>query len=357
VIARTDKAPVDFTYGKPPGAPCTSMDYIFKNLSTAPPTKPFTNSSFTWDFGDGAGPGAPTGLADQPHTFLTAGTYLVSLAMIDTNYCNFPDVLTKTLRISPLVKAQFITPAAGCAPYEATFNNTSLGGLQFAWDFGDGSPGSTDPTPTHVYESIGTYTIHLIVTDSTTCNKIDSTQQTITVSSKPTSAFSWAPDPPVANTPIIFTNGSSGGVKYEWLFGDGYSYIKTTPDTAKHLYIQTDSFRVCLVVFNQFGCTDTACHTVATLINPLLDVPNAFTPGRFGENGIIKVVGFGITHMDFRIYNRWGQVVFQSNDPYFGWDGTFKGVVQPMDVYGYTLEADFSNGKHVHKKGDITLVR
>ncbi|MDP4149113.1 MAG: PKD domain-containing protein [Bacteroidota bacterium] len=357
LIARNDKAPLDFSYAKPPGAPCTSMDYIFTNLSTAPPGKPFGNASFVWNFGDGTGPGAPVGLVNVPHTFANAGTYKVSLILVDTNYCNYPDTDTKVLRISPLVKAQFETPAAGCAPYTAEFNNTSLAGLQFFWNFGDGSPISNDPSPEHVYPNTGTYTIHLTVVDTTTCNKIDSTQRTITVSAKPTSGFTFGPDPPAANTPIVFYNASSGGVKYQWLFGDGTSEFKTTEDTARHLYNRTDTFQACLVVFNQYGCTDTLCHPVPTLINPLLDVPNAFTPGRFGENGVIRVIGFGITHMIFRIYNRWGEVVFQSGDPSQGWDGTFKGALQPMDVYSYTLEADFSNGTHVHKKGDITLIR
>jgi gliding motility-associated-like protein len=125
----------------------------------------------------------------------------------------------------------------------------------------------------------------------------------------------------------------------------------------EHLYYQTDSFTVCLLASNASGCTDTVCQPVAALIDPLLDVPNAFTPGRFGTNSVVKVMGFGITHMDFRIYNRWGRLVFESTDPNIGWDGYYQGQIQPMDVYAYTLEADFSNGKHVTKKGDITLIR
>jgi gliding motility-associated-like protein len=89
----------------------------------------------------------------------------------------------------------------------------------------------------------------------------------------------------------------------------------------------------------------------------LFDVPNAFTPGRFGENSIVKVVGFGISQMDFKIYNRWGQLVFESNNQNIGWDGTFKGVPQPMDVYAYIVEVVFSDGKKGFKKGDITLIR
>jgi gliding motility-associated-like protein len=128
-------------------------------------------------------------------------------------------------------------------------------------------------------------------------------------------------------------------------------------DTVEHLYNQTDTFTVCLLATNTSGCTDTVCHPLGALIDPLLDVPNAFTPGRFGTNAVVKVMGFGITHMDFRIYNRWGRLVFESTDPNIGWDGYYQGQIQPMDVYAYTLEADFSNGKHVTKKGDITLIR
>jgi gliding motility-associated-like protein len=93
------------------------------------------------------------------------------------------------------------------------------------------------------------------------------------------------------------------------------------------------------------------------LILPLLDVPNAFTPDRFGENAVLKVRGFGITRLDFRIYNRWGQQVFFTDNASVGWDGKLKGKLQPMDVYTYTLDAEFSDGKKIRKTGDITLIR
>ena len=354
VIARTDKAPLDFSFIK--GLPCTSLQYHFANLSTAPASKPFGPKSFVWDFGDNS-PQVPDGPGPLDHTYPNPGTYIVRLMLVDTAYCNWPDTAVKTLRVSPQAKAQFETPATGCAPYTAIFNNTSLGGLQFTWNFGDGSPTSSDPNPTHLYATPGTYTISLLEVDTTTCNQRDSTQFTITVSDKPKAAFSFAPSPPASNEPIIFTNESTGGVSYKWTFGDGDSTIKTTLDTVKHLFIQTDTWPVCLVATNQFGCTDTVCHQVASLINPLLDVPNAFTPGRFGQNSIIKVMGFGIIHMTFRIYNRWGKMVFQSDNPEVGWDGNYLGVPQPTDVYAYTLQAEFSNGVHVSRKGDITLIR
>ena len=356
IIARTDKAPVDFAYVKDQTQPCTSLTYDFTNLSTAPPGKPFRSTSFIWDFGDGTPP-FTDGPGPVTHPFQTPGTYVVNLIMDDTSYCNYPDTATRTLRVSPLAKAQFVTPATGCAPDSAVFNNTSLGGLTFIWNFGDGSPLYTGTNPIHPYPNPGTYTVSLLELDSTTCNQRDSTTFTIVISGKPTAGFTYFPETPIANTPFIFTNGSVGAVTYKWLFGDGDSTVKNSMDTVEHIYIQTDTFTVCLLATNTAGCTDTVCRPVAALINPLLDVPNAFTPGRFGTNSVIRVMGFGITHMDFRIFNRWGRLVFQSTDPNVGWDGYYQGQLQPMDVYAYTLQADFSNGKHVTKKGDITLIR
>ena len=132
------------------------------------------------------------------------------------------------------------------------------------------------------------------------------------VSSKPTADFSHAPVPAEENKPTIFTNLSIGGVRYKWIFGDGDSTIKTTMDTVRHQYNATGTYQACLVVSNQFGCTDTVCKPVDARIIPLLDVPNAFTPGKFGKNSIVKVEGFGIARMHWTIYNRWGQKVFES---------------------------------------------
>ena len=69
------------------------------------------------------------------------------------------------------------------------------------------------------------------------------------------------------------------------------------------------------------------------------------------------VRGYGIIKMNWRIYNRWGVMVFTSNDQKIGWDGKYKGSVQAQDVYTYTLEVEFSDGMKYSKKGDITLLR
>ena len=93
------------------------------------------------------------------------------------------------------------------------------------------------------------------------------------------------------------------------------------------------------------------------IVNPQIDLPNAFTPNGPAPNNIVYVRGFGISKMRFLIYNRLGQKVFESNSLKQGWDGRFNGVVQPMDVYAYVLDVQFVDGTRATKKGDITLIR
>jgi gliding motility-associated-like protein len=335
---------------------CNSLRFRFDNTTTAL-LPVYTNRTFTWDFGDGS-PRVTTGFGSVIHTFPSIGSYDVRLIVSDTVFCNSPDSAERTVRINPNVKAIFTTPTRGCVPYTPVFDNVSLGGISWLWDFGDGTF-STDFEPVHTYTQVGSYNVRLIAYDSTTCNRIDTSAYfTITVYPIPTANFTWSPQPPVENTFTQFTNLSVGATRYLWNFGDGETSVEVNP---RHLYNKTDTFPVSLIAFNDADCADTLILPVPAVILPLFDVPTAFTPGRFSgnsyNNGIVKVEGFGIGKMTWRIYNRWGQVVFTSTDVRQGWDGTFKGVLQPMDVYTYTLDVEFTDGKKARKTGDITLLR
>ncbi len=105
----------------------------------------------------------------------------------------------------------------------------------------------------------------------------------------------------MANKPIVFSNASIGGVSYKWLFWDIDSTVTTSMDTVEHLYNMTDTFQVCLITTNQFGCTDTACQRVAALINPLLDVPNALYAGAIW--GELDRKGGGVWYITYGISN------------------------------------------------------
>ncbi|RZK46431.1 MAG: PKD domain-containing protein [Pedobacter sp.] len=289
-------------------------------------------------------------------------THNVKLILTDSAYCNSPEILDTVVSVAANVEARFETETQVCAPYTAVFTNTSIGGQTFEWNFGDPASGgdntSTQVNPTHYYANPGTYTIRLVANDPNTCNKTDDFEFTITVTDRPTANFSYTPVAPVENTPNVFMNlSSANSVSFKWLFGDGDSLITNSRANIQHQYNSTNKFIVLLIAYNSVGCPDTARQEVTTLVTPALDVPNAFTPNSNDVNSVVKVRGFGIAKMRFIIWNRWGQKVFESSNFNFGWDGKVKGVVQPMDVYAYTLDVEFFDGTKTTRKGDITLIR
>jgi gliding motility-associated-like protein len=339
---------------------CTALDYQFNNLSTTLPVRPFTDSSFIWDFGDGS-PQVKAGLNSVLHTFPAIGSYNVRLTLNDSAYCNFPDHLDTVISVAANVQAHFETDP-GCAPYTAVFTNTSIGGQNFVWDFGDPSSGadntSTLANPTHYYAAPGVYTVTMTANDPNTCNKTDDTTMVLTVSEKAAANFTYTPTVPAENTPNVFRNTSSpNAVSFKWLFGDGDTLFTTSRNDVTHQYNATNTFNACLIAYNAVGCPDTLCMPVSTIVTPALDVPNAFTPNSNDINSRVMVRGFGIAKMHFTIWNRWGQKVFETENRNDGWDGRVNGVVQPMDVYAYTLEVEFSDGTKTTRKGDITLIR
>jgi gliding motility-associated-like protein len=351
----------DFSFEKL--LPCNSISYQFTNTTIEPPAKPFRDSSFAWDFGD-ASPLLITNSGQVTHSFPAPGSYRVRLYIRDTAYCNAPDYKDTILNIATNVKAIIDPIPDGCAPYTVTAKNSSAGGQQFFWDFGDPASGANNLSnlstpPPHLYITPGTYTIRLKVIDSATCNIVDSTKATIRIFSKPVAGIGTvSPQPPTVNKPISFTNTSSAdATQFKWMFGDGESLNTSSRSPVNHEFNETKTYTVLLIAINANGCQDTARRQVQALVEPAIDVPNAFTPSSGDINSVVFARGFGIAKLKFTIYNRWGQKVFETENRKEGWDGKVKGVLQPMDVYGYTLEVEFVDGKKATKKGDITLIR
>jgi gliding motility-associated-like protein len=350
---RTDRAVFDMTAVRQP--PCESLSYLF-NLSAPTPPRPFTNTSFLLNFGDNTPP-VTVGPGDFPfaHRYQVEGVYNATLTLVDTNYCNAPEIDTVLLRVAANVRASFTAPDSACVPATIEFVNTTSGGETFAWDFGDGSATSNDVNPVHTYNNPGTYTVSLHVEDNNTCNRTDDTSMVITVFPPPTADFIYSPTTPTENTPTTFTNQSSpDATSFLWEFGDGDGSTEINP---VYQYNTTGVFDVYLISTNRAGCSDTAHKQVSAIVIPLFDIPSAFSPNKDGVNDVFLVRGFGIARFNMKIYNRWGQMVFETNDASLGWDGTFKGSVQPMDAYAFVINVEFSDGTSASKNGSVTLLR
>lgn len=336
---------------------CGPYTVDFTNTSqygTTPGAPGFTQ--FTWLFGDG---GTFTGTNPPNHTYATGGTYTVTLIMKDTTACNSPDTARKTFTVnSSNVHAAFSVKDSLCSNAPIVFTNNSTNATGNSWDFGDGGT-STAPAPTHTYTTPGTYTVRLRVTNPATCNKVDSAQKTVTVLTSPVADFTHTPIIPVPNTPISFTNASRNATDYNWSFGDGTGSTDVNPS---HLYRRSGSYTVCLEARNKQGCTDTVCKKVEADVQTRVELPTAFSPNGDNANDRFYVRGGGIETLDLKIFNRFGQLVFEAvnvpaNDEAYGWDGTYNGKDQEMDAYAFVLNVTYIDGTTAQRKGNVTLLR
>lgn len=326
--------------------------YIATFTNTSKYGNPPGSASFFWTFGDGT---SFSGAAPVPHTYSDTGTYTITLIMNDPNACNAPDTITKTISFNnSFVKADFDGPSQVCVGEEAAFNNKSTNALSFGWTFGDGN-GSSDQNPTYVFDSAGIFTVRLRSINTNTCNGIDSLDKQIEVLPVPTASFSHQPIIPETNEPVIFTNYSTNATSFIWTFGDGTG--SDLRDPRPKSYNKTGTYKVCLQALNSVGCSDTVCRNVDADVFPLADVPTGFSPNGDGENEVLYVRGYGITTLDFRVYNRWGELVFETSDQSIGWDGTYNGAEQPAEAYAYVLHVEFIDGVTFNKSGNVTLLR
>lgn len=125
-----------------------------------------------------------------------------------------------------------------------------------------------------------------------------------------------------------------------------------------HVYTDTGFISPCVTVTDNNQCTDTYCKELEIYFLGVVDVPNAFSPNGDGMNDILYVRGYGVESMEFKVFNRWGELVYESYDINNGWDGTYKSKAQEMEVYVYTLQARFLDGTETGiRKGNVTLLR
>lgn len=354
IRAGTNQVNLDLAYKKLP--PCENLTYRFYNKSISVLGRPLVDTAFLWDFGDGSAP-VRGGRDSIDHTYPAPGSYTVRLRLMDTSFCNVGEYIDTLVRLATIIKADFENPDVCVSEGNPVIHNVSQGGATFAWTVQGDPAVYTTFDLAYNFPSPGNYNIKLLIADSNSCNKRDSITKTVTVRPKPVARFTFSPNtvPAPDNTPTTFTNLSTGAMYYLWMFGDGDSSHEVNP---VHQYQSTGTFRPLLNAYNDFGCSDTFSLEVTVLVIPYLDVPNAFRPSsNLAENRKVKVYGFGISKIKWRIFNRWGQLIFEGLTRDAAWDGTYKGKLQPMDVYTYTLEVEYFDGQKVKRSGNITLLR
>lgn len=331
---------------------CKPYEASFTNTSN-PGTG---NPSYRWYFGY---PGGQfNGFDPGTHTFPDTGLYEIMLIVTDPTACNSPDTIIKTLYFNSYDVEGDMEVSDHCLGDTIQFRSVTAYATEYYWEFGDGQ-GSLDPHPSHLYDSPGIYRVMFVASNPGSCNGYDTTYRELEVMPKPSADFVFGPSPPVTNEPIQFTNRSQRADRYNWDFGDLTGSSLTNP---QHLYKRTGIYEVCLTAISLDGCQDRICKNVEADILQLVDIPTGFSPNGDGKNDILYVRGAAIETFHLRIYNRWGELVFQvhaseANDPAYGWDGEHRGTKQEVESYGYVLEGLFVDGTPFQKSGNITLLR
>ena len=149
---------------------------------------------------------------------------------------------------------------------------------------------------------------------------------------------------------------SSGAQNWRWDFGGNGNSSLQNPE---FIFNTAGTYTVVQIVTNQQNCSDTASTDIVIETNKAFSpkVPTGFSPNNDNTNDVLYVRGGPFLSLNFKIYDQWGKVVFESTDPTLGWDGKYKSIDQPIGIYVYTIEAETVDGQSYRKNGEVTLLR
>ncbi|MBK8498602.1 MAG: gliding motility-associated C-terminal domain-containing protein, partial [Flavobacteriales bacterium] len=282
------------------------------------------------------------------------GTLLMILTTTGNGFCAAASDTLILSFVNPL-QASFSVSNA-CAGSQTVFTSTSTTTgapiIGWNWSFGNGATG-TGPQTTSSFATQGQYTATLTVFAQNGC------QSTITsiidVLNAPVAGFSIDGDP-FTDSPIAFTDHSYGATNWQYNFGDGSGAIIAQPT---HTYTQAGQYIIIQTVTNAAGCSDQDSLLISITDKDILPpkLPNAFSPNGDGVNDVFYVRGGPFETMHLKIYNGWGELIFETEDPLFGWDGTHNGTPEINGIYVYSVTATTTDGMEHDRSGKITLMR
>jgi gliding motility-associated-like protein len=246
-----------------------------------------------------------------------------------------------------------------CEPAFVMFDESSqpVSGttLTYDWDFGDGGT-SGDPDPSHIFQSYGDYPVTLTITNAYNCQ--DTAVYMVIVKPIPTPVPFFSPqNPSTLNPDVTFWDESYPNiVSWQWETGDGGVY---SDPTFMHTYPSPGTFDASLTVTNEWGCTDSIHFTITVVEETSIYIPNTFTPDGNDRNDVFKIYGTNWREMELRIFDRWGEEIFFSDDPNKGWNGAVhnQGEIVMNGTYAYTLYVLDYYGKEYNYKGHVNLIR
>ncbi len=305
-----------------------------------------------------------------------AGGFSVNLRVSKAGSTCPPDVTTREFVTRPLPVVEFFSDKInGCGPLTVNFTDASTIDVnrsqiaRWIWEFSDGTRIESGANVTHTFRTPGKYSVLLTVISDYGCESQLLKTDMIEVFKTPTASFVSTPSFTTITSPTIeFTNTTDStepGVRFVWNYGDSIlnpdaqSFDKDT----RYTYSDTGIYKVRLIAINPNGCLDTSEGLVNIRPDIIVYIPNSFTPNDLnirkteGRNEKFWVVASYFSTFDISIFNRWGELMYKSEDINEGWDGKWKGIDAAESVYVYVVNIKSLDGREYRFTGNITLIR
>jgi len=326
---------------------CLNIADKFNNTSTLNTSSAIGALFFNWDFGNGVSDNTQSPI----YTYSKAGVYTITLSVIDPAL-SCKDIAIKSITINPIPEVSIFAIDSVCRGSTFSLSSvTSTDVSSYEWlpNTGLGSP-SSSITSAAAFNSLP---YSLGVTNVYGCKNISEAEYVFV--QLPPPSLQW--DTTVfVGEPITLNTNLGPNYNYTWS-----PTIDLSCNTCLYpVSTTTNNVTYSVQVQDKLGCFRILnTYTINIDLRTTIDVPTAFTPNGDGTNDIIYVDGWGIKRLNyFRIYNRWGQLLFESSDITVGWDGTFSGVPQNMETYVYQVSAEtYFAGKSLEKASSFRLIR
>ncbi len=317
---------------------CAGDQVILTDLSTSQ----FGIQSWDWSM-NGATPSSSNVQDPGPIVYNVPGVYNITLTVSDFSgsddttitlvviNCGLPTAIFS-------IPGDTLCPGDCITPIEMSVSPTPI--LTWTWNFTGGNPSSSDAQNpgTICYPNSGVFPITLTVTNI--AGSHDTTLYVV-VDNPPIANFGYTPPTPVENETVFLHDQSTGAVNWNW-FINGENFDIQNPIIS---FEEPGTYPVFLMVESDAGCIDTITKYIYVEEELIYYVPNTFTPDADAFNNVFQPVftsGFDPYDYQLRIYNRWGQLIFESNDPEIGWDGSYgsKGQISLVQggIYTWTIE-------------------
>ena len=312
-------------------------------------------NTYTWDNGAVNGAVFIPSLGNATYTVTgTSGAGCLDTDQIDINVAS----------ITPVSFIPNLT--SGCSPLTVTFTSTTIGATNYTWTMSDGTVITGPESVINTFEEPGCYDISLSITNSNGCPSVFSAMGLVCVEETPIASFNQSTfTVSEFNPTVMFDNNSIDATTYLWDFGDGSATSNQTNPAHDYLNVEFGTYEIILVAISSFGCVDTAYSSIQLEEELIFYVPNTFTPDNDMFNQTFQPIftsGFDPYDYTLLIFNRWGEVVFESHNTEIGWNGTYgsnsnQGLVQDGT---YTWKIEFKTNRNDERKmivGHVNLVR